>query len=142
MKVQRKVVIGVLSLLSLATAVIVIGYQSASSAVAPPLITPPPSNEIPGVLTGSGIIHYDTSSLPPIANSRMVIIQGTKDAKGVCHYRTYFSAPKGDTTPQIAREVALDPATCRVQVERGTPTSVQQNPTPGDGIATSTAKTK
>lgn len=126
MKIQhKKTIIVLLSLLSLATAAIVIGYNVASSSASPPLPTPSPSNETPGVLTGSGVVHYDTSSLPSIANSRMVIIQGTKDTNGACHYRTYFSAPKGDTTPQIAREVALDPATCRFQVERGTPTSMQ-----------------
>lgn len=140
MKGQYRSILAAISLLYLGLTAVVVGHNitAAADAAAP---TGQPSNETPGVLSGAGIIHYDTSKLPPIANSRMIIIQGTKDANGICHYRTEFSSPNGDTRPQTAQLVAVDPVTCRFQMERGTPTVIDKNPT-GGSRASSTASAK
>lgn len=69
----------------------------------------------------------------------MVIMQGMKAADGSCRQRVAFDAPTGDDRPQEARLVAVDPATCRIQVQYGYP----QNETPDatDGTVTTSETT-
>lgn len=119
-----QLITSVLSLLMVAIVAAAIGGKDTSRTSAAG------NNEVPGTLSGPGIIRYDTSQRPPIANSRMVIVQGAKDQQGTCHHRTAFFASNGDTRPQIARLVAADPETCRFQLERGTPTGVEALPIP------------
>lgn len=95
------------------------------------LLAPPPNNTLPGEqLTGPGVIRRDMSGQPALANARMEVLQGERGEDGSCHLQVSFSAPKGDTRAQMAREVALDPATCRFQVERGFPISLPTLPAP------------
>lgn len=69
---------------------------------------------------------------PPITNSWVETIQGTKGEDGVCHYSIEFSAAAGDTTPQFAAVRAVDPTTCAFELVRGTPTYIPA--IDGDGV--------
>ncbi len=96
-----------------------------------------PADAPKGVLTGQNVIHRDMSGQPPLPNSRMVIIQGSKDDNGLCHNRVEFSAARGDTRIQESRLVAVDPTTCRFQVEYGNPITVPQLPSNASSGSTS-----
>lgn len=80
------------------------------------------------VLNGPGIVQRDMSKLPPLVDSRMEVVQGTRAEDGTCRFQPTFSATHGDIRPQVARQIAFDPATCRFQIEWGTAPSAPPAP--------------
>lgn len=114
---------------------IALAATAARTGAAGPSAAGPP--QMPTVVTlpekaldGPGILRRDVSTLPPLANAQMEIVQGTRGDDGTCRYQVAFSAPKGDNRAQMARQIAVDPATCRFQIERGNPTKLPQLPAP------------
>lgn len=126
MNIQRLAMFAVLSLLVLAMGTTALRVRAAGPLAAPPSVVTLPDE----ILTGPGIIHRDMSTQPLLANAQMEVIQGTRNNDGTCRSQVTFSALKEDQRPQMAREVAVDPATCRFQIERGNPTSPMQLPAP------------
>lgn len=125
MGIRRLTIFTVLGLLLTLAAATAVGVR----AVAP---TPPPVPTavtlLDAVLDGPGVVKRDVSQLPPLANARMEVVQGTRAVDGACRFQPVFTASNGDMRTQVVRQIAFDPTTCRFQIERGTALSAPPAP--------------
>lgn len=66
----------------------------------------------------------DVVELPPLSltvkasTARRELLQGER-VNGTCRFSMSFHAEAGDTTPQLATVVAIDPESCTAEIERG-----------------------
>lgn len=127
MQVRPTIIFGVSSFVLVAMTATAMSTRAAPPSLAASAVTTS-SDE---VLSGENVIRRDVSREPSLNNSQMKIIQGTKSEDGACHYQVSFFASNNDMRPQMARQIAVDPITCRFQVEFGTPTTISQRPTGG-----------
>ena len=71
-------------------------------------------------LTGKDVVFFNTSKMLPLQNEVRTIIQGQKNASGICKFNIQLHKGANEKVVKVVRELAYDPTTCQQLVAQGT----------------------
>ena len=76
-------------------------------------------------LTDGDVVHRPELDLPDFVKSWILVVDGEREAPGVCGYSFGFEEPADVATPKMWMTTAVDPSSCEVEFTVGIPDVVQ-----------------